>query len=120
MDISKASLKVAVETGALTAAFIFASLPVRLGGAAPAKAPTTPLPSTARAFIESNCTACHRPSNPPAGIQLTSLAFSLDDVDTFGRWVRVHDAVQVGKMPPGAKNLSAADRKLSLPRSPSQ
>src|SRR5579863_8156077 len=63
------------------------------------------LPPTVKALISKNCATCHRPPNPPLGIDLTALTFNLSDVDTFGRWVRIHDAVRDGKMPPGAPSL---------------
>ncbi len=69
------------------------------------------MPPTAKAFIVKNCAVCHHPPNAPLGIDLTALTFNLSDVDTFGRWVRVHDAVRDGKMPPGGRNLlKEADR----------
>jgi hypothetical protein len=40
--------------------------------------------------------------------------FNLDDVDTFGQWVRIHDADREGKMPLRAKNLTTAERKSFL------
>jgi len=79
--------------------------------AADTNVPSSAVPPTVKAFIAKNCAACHRPPNPPLGIDLTSLTFDLGHVDTFGRWVRVHDAVRDGKMPPGGRNLLAeADR----------
>ena len=68
-------------------------------------------PPTVKALMAKNCAVCHRPPNPPLGIDLTALTFNLSDVDTFGRWVRIHDAVRDGKMPPGGRNaLADADR----------
>jgi hypothetical protein len=69
------------------------------------------MPPDARVFIDKNCVGCHRPANPPAGIDLTTLPFQLDDVNTFGLWVRIHDAVRSGKMPLGGGNLSKSDRE---------
>jgi hypothetical protein len=69
------------------------------------------MPPSVRTFIVKNCAACHHPPNPPLGIDLTTLTFNLNDVDTFGRWVRIHDTVRDGKMPPGGRNLlEEADR----------
>jgi hypothetical protein len=69
------------------------------------------MPPTVKAFIAKNCAVCHLPPSPPLGIDLTTLPFNLNDVDTFGRWVRIHDAVRDGKMPPGGRNLlREADR----------
>jgi mono/diheme cytochrome c family protein len=111
--ISMPRISIASLKRTLRSAIIVASLPLGVEYAAPNATPP-PVPPSARAFIDRNCAVCHRPSNPPAGIDLTALAFDLDDVDTFGRWVRVHDAVRDGKMPLGAKNLSAADREAFL------
>jgi mono/diheme cytochrome c family protein len=69
------------------------------------------MPPTVKAFIAKNCAVCHLPPSPPLGIDLTTLPSNLNDVDTFGRWVRIHDAVRDGKMPPGGRNLlKEADR----------
>jgi len=85
--------------------------PGYLPAAETTKAPPSSMPPTVSAFIAKNCAACHHPPNPPLGIDLTTLTFNLNDVDTFGRWVRIHDAVRDGKMPPGGRNLlKEADR----------
>jgi len=61
------------------------------------------LPPEARAFINANCTGCHRGDKAPAALDLTALPLNLDDAHIFSRWVRVHDAVRDGVMPPNAK-----------------
>ena len=53
--------------------------------------------------IDKTCVGCHQGANGPAGLDLRSLAFRLDDPHAFGWWVRVHDAVEKGIMPPGGK-----------------
>lgn len=79
--------------------------------AADANVSSSPTPPTVKAFIAKNCAVCHHPPSPPLGIDLTALTFNLGNVDTFGRWVRIHDAVRDGKMPPGGRNLlKEADR----------
>lgn len=76
---------------------------------------SSPMPSTVKVFITKNCASCHHPPNAPLGIDLTALTFNLSDVDTFGRWVRIHDAVRDGKMPPGRRALlKDADRQAFL------
>ncbi len=94
------------------AATLLAICPLNLFAAA-AKAPSASMPPDARAFLEKNCAGCHRPANPPAGIDLTTLAFDLDNINTFGQWIRIHDAVRVGKMPPGVP-LKEPDRQAFL------
>jgi hypothetical protein len=59
------------------------------------------LPGNARAFVDKNCVACHKGEKAPGGLDLTALAFDLNDTHTFGRWVRIHDQVRDGAMPPG-------------------
>ena len=75
-----------------------------------------PTPSgSAQTVINSTCTGCHQGANPPAGLDLRSLAFNLDDPRALGWWVRVYDAVQSGMMPPGGKDaLNDASRAVFL------
>jgi len=80
---------------ALAAAILF-TLPVAIGAEAE-------LPPSARTFLQQNCSGCHRGAKAPAGLDLTALPFQPDDADTFSRWVRIHDAVRDGVMPPNAK-----------------
>ncbi len=73
-----------------------------------------PVPPAARAFLDKNCTGCHRGEKARSGLDLTGLKFDLDDTHTYGRWVRVHDAVREGKMPPGGGTLKPAERESFL------
>lgn len=84
--------------------------------AAPALAATpAPLPADAKAYIDKNCTGCHRSAKAPAGLDLTSLSFDLADAHTQSRWVRIHDAVRDGAMPPGSKDAhKQPDRQAFL------
>ncbi|MBL8214180.1 MAG: DUF1592 domain-containing protein [Bryobacterales bacterium] len=76
-----------------------------------AELPPAPVPSTARAFLDQRCTACHKGAKAPAGLDLTALRFDLNDTHTFERWVRIHDQVRDGAMPPkGTPALGAAER----------
>jgi mono/diheme cytochrome c family protein len=108
-----AGCRLILGSGPLISALLFASLPELIQGA-PAEVPALPVPANARAFLDRNCVACHCPPHPPAGIDLATPAFNMDDVETFDRWVRVHDAVRDGKMPPGARNLSTTERETFL------
>jgi mono/diheme cytochrome c family protein len=101
--ISSLALGVATVAGTLcSAGYVFA---------ADTNVSSSSTPPTLKVFIAKNCAVCHRPPSPPLGIDLTTLTFNLNDVDTFGRWVRIHDAVRDGKMPPGGRNLlKEADR----------
>ncbi len=70
------------------------------GGVALRAAPPSPV---AAAFIEKHCAACHNDVDQEAKLDLTSLAYDPANPDNFGRWVKVHDRVQAGEMPPKKK-----------------
>lgn len=58
-----------------------------------------PLVST---FLKQNCNGCHQGARAPMGLDFAALDFQLSNQETLARWVRVHDAVRTGSMPPGA------------------
>ena len=67
-----------------------------------------PVPEATRGFLGKNCVGCHAGAKAPAGLDLSRLDFDLDNAETLSRWVRVHDAVDKGSMPPGKTTV---DRK---------
>jgi len=60
----------------------------------------TPLPISADAFIRKNCAGCHNSSAPAARLDLTKLSFEPANPDNFATWVKIHDRVAAGEMPP--------------------
>jgi len=60
-------------------------------------------PAAVRDFLEAHCHACHDSAAKKGGLDLTSLKFDLADAETFATWVKVHDRVRDGEMPPGKK-----------------
>lgn len=79
------------------------------------RAGNLPAPQAARAVLTRTCIGCHQGANAPAGLDLRALQFNPDDPHAYGWWVRVHDAVQKGAMPPGGpKALKEADRTAFL------
>ena len=89
-----------------------ALLSVALTGAAPAFAAVPPL---APAFIEQHCASCHNDTDKEAGLDLTALAFTPDDAANFQTWVKVHDRLEAGEMPPAKKpRPAAADLAASM------
>ena len=59
----------------------------------------------AEAFIQKNCAACHNSSAPAARLDLTKLSYEPTNPDNFAIWVKVHDRVAAGEMPPAGKAL---------------
>ena len=60
-------------------------------------------PPVAAAFIEKHCASCHNDTDKENGLDLTSLAYDPADPANFALWVKVHDRVQAGEMPPAKK-----------------
>jgi uncharacterized protein DUF1592/uncharacterized protein DUF1588/uncharacterized protein DUF1587/uncharacterized protein DUF1585/uncharacterized protein DUF1595/cytochrome c len=54
-----------------------------------------------RDFLEAHCYACHDSRAKKGGLDLTALKFDLADDKAFTIWVKVHDRVLAGEMPPG-------------------
>src|SRR3954453_20847957 len=54
----------------------------------------------ARKFISENCTRCHNDTKKAARLDLTSLPYNPEDPGNFATWVKVHDRVTAGEMPP--------------------
>src|SRR5688500_14534467 len=78
------------------------------GGAAPR---VEVIPDAARAFVADHCIRCHNGDRKVANLDLTSPAYDPADAGNFALWVRVHDRVATGAMPPeGAKQPDAAKR----------
>jgi mono/diheme cytochrome c family protein len=53
-----------------------------------------------RAFLEANCLSCHDSRTKKGNLDLTALKLNFDDAETFAAWVKVHDRVRDGEMPP--------------------
>ena len=53
-------------------------------------------------FLESNCFSCHDEETKKGGLDLTALSTTFDGIH-FDEWVKVHDRVRAGEMPPPKK-----------------
>jgi mono/diheme cytochrome c family protein len=58
------------------------------------------LPPPAAEFVQGHCVECHDADTKKAGLDLTALPFDLASSKTFDLWVKVHDRVRDGEMPP--------------------
>ena len=59
-------------------------------------------------FFAQHCTECHDAETKKGGLDLTALRADFTNVATFSRWVKVHDRVQAGEMPPKKKSRPSA------------
>ena len=66
------------------------------------------LPPGAVAFFDKHCTECHDTETKKGDLDLTTLKFDLDDPKAFAEWVKIHDRVRDGEMPPKKKPQPAA------------
>src|SRR5258706_1259476 len=89
-------------------AFCLLFLAIRAGAAAP-----PPPPGDAADFIQHQCVECHDAETQKGGLDLTTLPFDLDSAKTFDAWVKIHDRVRDGEMPPKKKPRPEA-KELNL------
>jgi mono/diheme cytochrome c family protein len=68
-----------------------------------ARAQAVELAPPNRPFIEKHCFECHDSDSNQGGLDLTSLKFDAHDPKLFALWVKVHDRVRDGEMPPPKK-----------------
>lgn len=68
------------------------------------------LPKTASSLLRQSCFACHDKETSEGGLDLTALSFDLNDRAVRERWVRIHDRVERGEMPPQADDLPGESR----------
>jgi len=64
--------------------------------------------------IEQSCIDCHDADTHKGGLDLTALKYDLNDSAEREYWVRVHDRVEKGEMPPKVEDMAAADRAALL------
>src|SRR5690606_11215290 len=51
-------------------------------------------------FLQKRCFDCHADGAKEGELDLKVLGTNLDDPAVFAKWVRIHDRVQSGEMPP--------------------
>lgn len=62
-----------------------------------------PLPASQQAFLREQCLDCHDSEMRKGGLDLEHLEWRPDDAAVFSVWVKVHDRVRTGEMPPPKK-----------------
>lgn len=55
------------------------------------------------AFLDQHCIECHDADVKKGGLDLTALETEFADGESFATWVKVHDAISKGEMPPKKK-----------------
>lgn len=64
------------------------------------------------AFLDRHCLECHDEQTSEGDLNLLDLAYSPDDAENRAKWVKIHDRVSKGEMPPPQKanDLPVAER----------
>ncbi|MCB9922140.1 MAG: DUF1592 domain-containing protein [Planctomycetaceae bacterium] len=65
-------------------------------------------------LLKNTCLDCHDGAAAEGGLDLASLAFTLDDRGLRDRWALIHDRIHAGEMPPDPQGLSDTDRQTLL------
>ena len=52
------------------------------------------------AFFKVHCFECHDADTKQAELDLTALPSDLNNAETFAKWVKIHDLIELGEMPP--------------------
>ena len=73
--------------------------------------PESILPERVARFTQSYCRNCHEGPDASGYLDLQSLAIDLNDRKAFGYWVRIHDRVRDGQMPPAGEIGPAEDER---------
>lgn len=80
----------------------------RAASAAPEPPPVT------RAFVEKHCFECHDDTVKKGGLDLSSLPWDLGQPPGLGAWVKIHDRIERGEMPPADKARPEAEEQAAL------
>lgn len=69
------------------------------------------LPASVSLLLQQSCFECHNQDTAEGGLDLTSLSFEWNDRVVRERWVRAHDRIENGEMPPQPSVLPIESRK---------
>lgn len=77
-------------------------------------APLAPIPAVLKTVLETTCFECHNSETAEGGLNLQRLSWKLDDAKLRTRWVRIHDRISHGEMPPDGADLPETVRTTLL------
>lgn len=65
-------------------------------------------------FLKNNCMDCHDGESKKGGLDLTTLTSDFTNRKTFEEWVKIHDRVRDGEMPPAKKKQPEPAEKATF------
>jgi hypothetical protein len=60
-------------------------------------------PAQPSRYFEAYCTSCHDSTVKKGGLDLTALEVDSSNPDNFARWIKIHERIESGEMPPRNK-----------------
>ncbi len=75
---------------------------------------TGPVGAAEPSFVSDHCTSCHNETEKKGRLDLTSLTFDPNDSANLAVWIKVHDRVQTGEMPPRSRKRPDAARQKAF------
>lgn len=91
----------------MNSAFIAGGLVLMLAHSAKAELP--------QAFFKAHCVECHDKDSKQGGFDLSAQSTDFANADVFSKWVKIHDRIESGEMPPkGQARPSDADKAAAL------
>ena len=73
--------------------------------------------SAADPFFKAHCYECHDAETKQAGLDLTSLKTDLANAENFAKWVKIHDRIESGEMPPKKQTRPSLADKVAVTKS---
>ncbi len=67
-----------------------------------------------KAFLSNHCVECHNADRREGELDLTALKIELNNAANFAKWVKLHDRIQSGEMPPKDEKQPAAAERAEL------
>jgi hypothetical protein len=69
-----------------------------------------------KAFLKQHCATCHNAETKEGGLDLAAVDTQFDQVASQAKWVRLHDRVVSGEMPPPEAEQPSAEARKSFVR----
>lgn len=67
-----------------------------------------------RQFLDAHCADCHGDPSPRAGLSIAGLTADFQTAQTFESWVKIHDQLRSGEMPPSDHPQPPSEERDSL------
>src|SRR6186997_795222 len=70
--------------------------------------------SAIKTFLEKHCADCHGAEDPKGKLNLEVLRLTLEDAPNVAAWIKIHDRVRDGEMPPAKKKQPTSAEKQAF------